>query len=290
MAAKTPSKGTRAALIGLIATLLTVCGGVSGALISAAVTVYRVEREAQSVALAAPAREEPLRIDTGSIYISPQQAAALDLQTYSVHPNQGLVIRHPLPGWNELEELTFEEAAVEGGVQTLPEPPLSEQPVFRVRYGDPIEVQTDQQTLLNGESFSQDALHVLEELYGPPPWTEEYYSQVVVNVFERPVVEDLGADDLADLLLMVMNISASRVNDLIAEPESDFMMVQSSTTYERVKMAGHPATFTVESWLLLAETEAAYYALEITFTPQSGQSIQVWEDLQLYMDSFRVIR
>ena len=67
------------------------------------------------------------------------------------------------------------------------------------------------------------------------------------------------------------------------------MVVQSSATYEGVRMAGKQAVITVEDWLLFAETEDAYYVVEIAYTPQSGQSVQVWEDLQAYMDSFRVI-
>ena len=54
-------------------------------------------------------------------------------------------------------------------------------------------------------------------------------------------------------------------------------------------MAGETATFTLETWLLITEVEDAYYTVEIAYTPQSGQSVQVWDDLQVYMDSFRVI-
>lgn len=54
MMQKQKSSSVRAAVIGLIGTLLTVCGGLTGAGVSAAVTVYRVEREVQQVALAPP--------------------------------------------------------------------------------------------------------------------------------------------------------------------------------------------------------------------------------------------
>jgi hypothetical protein len=90
-------------------------------------------------------------------------------------------------------------------------------------------------------------------------------------------------------LLLTATFSSARFNRLVAEEGSDFMLLQSSTTYEHVRMAGQMATFTIETWLLLAETEDAYYIVEISFTPQSGQPLQVWADLQTYMDSFRVV-
>ena len=68
------------------------------------------------------------------------------------------------------------------------------------------------------------------------------------------------------------------------------MVVQSSGTYEQVRMEGEEATLTLETWLLVTETETAYYTVEISYTPQSGHSVQVWDDLQTYMDSFRVIQ
>ena len=45
-----------------------------------------------------------------------------------------------------------------------------------------------------------------------------------------------------------------------------------------------------DSWFLVAEADDAFYTLEITYTPQSGQPIQVWDDLQLYISQFRVIQ
>jgi hypothetical protein len=47
---------------------------------------------------------------------------------------------------------------------------------------------------------------------------------------------------------------------------------------------------TIDDWLLFAETDTAFYTVEIRYTPQSGQPIQVWDDLQLYIDQFRVIQ
>jgi len=81
----------RAATIGLLGTLLTACSGLTGAVISSAVTVYQVERQMQQVEISSPQSESALNIDAGGIFISRSDAANLDLE-------HGLAIRRPLPG------------------------------------------------------------------------------------------------------------------------------------------------------------------------------------------------
>lgn len=283
---KTSSSAMRVAVIGLVGTVLTVCGGLAGALVTAGVTIYQTEQERQHIALAAPVSEQTLDIDTGSIAISRQEAAALDPETYFADLDHGFAIRRPLPEWNKLEELTVGEQMAESGGQCFG---MCEQPVYRIRYGEPIEIQSDRQVLVNGKPVPEERLDIVEQLYGPPPWTQDYYSQVIINVFEKSATDELGVKGLPNLLLLTATFSSARFNRLVAEEGSDLMLLQSSTTYERVQMAGQTATFTIETWLLLTETEDAYYIVEISFTPQSGQSLQVWEDLQTYMDSFRVV-
>ncbi len=281
------SATVQAAIIGLIGAILTSCSGCFGAALSAAVTLYSVQREQQQVALAAPEGRQVLSINTGNIFISRQEAAALDPEAYFVDLDRGLAIRRPLSGWSQMEELTIGEQMAEVGGQCLV---LCDQPLYRIRYGQPIEIQYDRQTRVNGRPVPEDRLDTLEQLYGSPPWTVPYYSQVTINVFERPVVEEMGFDQLPDLVLLITAASSLRINRLIAEEGSNFVVLQASATYENVQMDGEPATFTLEDWMLLAEAADAYYAVEIAYTPQSGQSLQVWDDLQAYMDSFRVIQ
>lgn len=285
--AEKSSAAMRAALIGLVGTVVTVCGGLGGALLSGAVTIYQVERNRQKVALAAPEGDQALTVDAGSVLISRQQAAALDADRYFVDLDHGIAIRRPLPDWGELEKLTLEEQLAESNARCFG---LCDQPVYRVRYGSPIEVQADSQTLVNGKPIPDEWLAALERLYGPPPWTTPYYSQVRVNVYDESTEEQTHVQGLPDLVLLTTHFSPARVNRLIAEENSGFMVAQSSTTYDRILVAGQTTSFTLESWTLFVEGKKAYYTVEISFTAQSGQPLQVWEDLQTYMDSFRAIQ
>jgi hypothetical protein len=129
-----------------------------------------------------------------------------------------------------------------------------------------------------------------EKLYGPPPWKLPYYSQMTLNIFEKSEVQPLGIHTLPDLILLTTRYSTGKVNRIVAPSGSHFAIVQLSSTYEGIRFAGEPATMTIENWLLFSETDRAFYTVDIRYTPQSGQSIQVWDDLQLYIDQFRVIQ
>lgn len=287
MAEEHKSIGLTTALIGLVGTILAACGGISGALVTSAVTVFQVQRQNQQVALPASGGGETLSVDTGSIFITRQKAAALDPATYYVNLDQAFVLHRPLPGWDDMEEMTVQDQLAEDNVNCLV---VCDQPVFRIRYGEPIEIESDRQTTVNGHLIPEELLKLNEMLYGPPPWKVPYYSQMILNVFEKSEVQALGIHTLPDMILLMTRYSSGRVNRVIAQVDSHFAIVQLSSTYEGIRVGGEPATMTIDNWLLFAEADTAFYTVEIRYTPQSGQPLQVWDDLQLYIDQFRVIQ
>ena len=287
MGEENKSTSVRTALIGLIGTILVVFGGISGALVTSAVTVYQVQQQNKQVALPSSGGGETLSIDTGTIFITRQKAAALDPAIYYVNLEQAFVLHRPLPGWDDLEEMTVQEQLAEENVTCLA---VCDQPVFRIRYGEPIEIESDRETKVNGHLIPEEMLALSEKLYGPPPWKLPYYSQMILNVFKKSEVQKLGIHTLPDMILLMTRYSVGRVNRIIAQADSHFAIVQLSSTYEGIRVSGEPATMTIDNWFLFAEADNAFYTIEIRYTPQSDQPIQVWDDLQLYIDQFRVIQ
>ena len=164
------------AIIGLVGTFLTTCGGISGALISGAVTVYQVQRQAQQVALPAAGGDEIFKVDTGSIFITRQEASSLDPKDFYVDLEQAFILHRPLPGWDEMEEITVEEQLAEENVTCLS---VCDQPVYRIRYGEPVQVESDRNSSVNGHLIPENILELSEKLYGPPPWKLPFYNQVI---------------------------------------------------------------------------------------------------------------
>jgi hypothetical protein len=287
MAEEHKSTAIQTALIGLVGTVLAACGGLGGALVTSAVTVYQVQRQNQRVALPASGGGETLSVDTGGIFITRQEAAALDSSAYYADLDQAFVLHRPLPGWDDMEEMTVKEQLAEENVTCLV---VCDQPVFRIRYGEPIEIESDRSTTVNGHLIPEEMLNLSESLYGPPPWKVPYYSQMILNVFEKSEVQAFGIQTLPDMILLMTRYSAGRVNRVVAQADSHFAIVQLSGTYSGIRVRGEPATMVIDSWLLFAEADNAFYTVEIRYTPQSGQPLQVWDDLQLYIDQFRVIQ
>jgi hypothetical protein len=281
------SPAIQTALIGLIGSMLTVIGGLCGATVASITTIYELERQNQHIALAAPTGGQSLSIDTGSIFISRQDAVALDPSTYYMDFEHGFVLHRPLSGWDPLEEMTVEEQLAEENATCQA---VCDQPVFRIRYGEPIEIESDRQTMVNGQPVPCDLLDLSEQLYGPPPWKSPYYSQVIVNVFEKDAVQAMGIRSLPDMILLMMRFYSGRINRMISPEGSQFAIIQGSTTYDGIRVDGNPATMTIDNWLLFAEAKSAFYVVEIKYTVQSGQPLLVWDDLQTYMEYFRVIQ
>ena len=164
------------------------------------------------------------------------------------------------------------------------------QPVFRIHYGEPIEIESDRQTMVNGQPIPDNLLDLSERLYGPPPWKFPYYNEMIVNVFEKDAVQALKIRNLPDMVLLMMSFYSGRVNRMISPEGSQFAIVQGSTTYDGIRMDNNPTTMTIDNWLLFAEAKSAFYVVEIKYTVQSGQPLLVWDDLQTYMEYFRVIQ
>ncbi len=274
------------ALIGLAGSILTVCGGLCGALVTSMVTIYQLERENEQVAVSSSGGGQTLSINTGTIILSRQEAAALDPEIYYIDLEQAFVLHRPLPGWNPLEELTLAEQLAETNIACVV---VCDQPVYRIRYGEPIEIESDRATTVNGQPISAEILDLSEQLYGPPPWKVPYYSQMILNIYDKDAAQAIGVGNLPDMILLTAQYQSARHNRMVAQEDSHFAILQGSSTLGGIRLAGEPANMTLEDWLLFAETGEAYYIVEIVYTTQSGQSVQVWDDLQTYINEFRVI-
>jgi len=288
MTVKKRSPAIQTALIGLLGSVLTVIGGLCGASISSLSTIYELKRQSQRIDVAAPVGGQSLSIDTGSIFLTRQEAAALDSNRYYVDFERGFVLHRPLVGWNKQEEITVgeqladEKANCQGSTCT--------QPVFRIRYGAPIEIESDRKTQVNGQPIPNNLLDISEQLYGLPPWKGQYYSQILINYFSKEVVLPLGMRNLSDMTLQTIRIYEGRINRIIASNGSQFIIIQGSTSLDGIRVNGNPTSITIDRWLLFAEAENAFYTVEIQYMVQSGQPLQVWDDLQTYVESFRVIK
>ena len=73
-------------------------------------------------------------------------------------------------------------------------------------------------------------------------------------------------------------------------PDSQYVFEQVSWALKGVKVNGQQTDLTLQRWALFAESSNRFYIVELQYVPATGQSMQVWDDLQAYMNDFQVIR
>jgi hypothetical protein len=276
----------QAAIIGLVGTLLTVCGGISGALIGGVTTIYRIEREAQQIAIAAPRSDTQLTVDTHQITINSSDAATLDPSKYLVFEDFGFVMPKPKTGWSDGGQMTYLDLFLEEGTNLSPlilfstwiKDTWNDQPVRRLRFTEPVMVQFLEGSTENGVPVDPAKLN---------NDTLAFYSQITTLALSKAVA---GQDfTLYGLALAWGGLHQGGVNKLVANPDSQYVFEQVSWELKGVRVDGQQGDLTLQRWALFAENSERYYMVEVQYVPSTGQSIQVWDDLQVYMDAFRVI-
>ena len=276
----------RVAIIGLIGTLLTVCGGISGALIGGVTTIYKTEREAQKIALSAPQGDQPLTVDTRQIAINTTDAAGLDPSEYLVLENLGFVMAQPRPGWYQVEQMLYQDLFFEEGTGLSPlilfytwvKNNWDDQPLYRIRNAEPVMIQFIEGSTENG---------VQEDTTQWENDTLAFYSQMTILALAKDKAQDFT---LYELALKWGILHQGGVNNIVANRDSQYVVEQVSWALKEVRVDGREANLTLQRWALFAEGPARYFIVEVDYVPAVSQSAPVWDDLQAYLDAFRVIQ
>jgi hypothetical protein len=275
----------RAALIGLVGTLLTVCGGLSGALIGGATTLYKMQADAKKLAIQAPQEQDSLAVDTRQVGINGSEAQELDAKAYLVLPELGFIMAQPLDGW-QLEELIYADLFFEEATNLSPLILFSSsagdawggQVIRRLRYSQPLMVEFLEGSTEN--SLAVDPTILESDNYA-------FYSQVTILRLEKAIATQYT---LYNLALLWGTFHQGGVNSLISDPDSQYVFEQVSWPLTNVRVDGKLTDLALERWALFAEGDQAYYIVEMQYVPMGVEAKQVMEDMQAYLSAFRVIR
>jgi ribonuclease HI len=118
--------------------------------------------------------------------------------------------------------------------------------------------------------------------------TVAFYSQIIVLALDKAIAQQDFT--LYGLALAWGSLHQGGVNDLVANPDSQYVFEQVSWELKGVRVDDRQADLTLQRWALFAEGPDRYYIVEVQYVPAAGQSMQVWDDLQAYLDAFRVIQ
>jgi hypothetical protein len=288
---KKSSDALKKAIVGLVGTLLTVCGGITGALVAAGITIYQAERETQQVALPAPGSDQPLIVDIRQIPIGRAEATRLASDGYVVDADLGLVVAQPRAGWDQIQKMAFRDIIPDEAAATplihlfeLAGAAWDEQPVYRIRYSQPVEIQYQEGSTENDIPIN---VGTLRDLVGSD--TLAHYNQITILTLDKQVTTDVPLASIA-LAWGPDPTYGGGANRIVAYRDSQYILIQATSTLKDVRIDGHETDLSTERWALFAEGPQHYYVVELNYVPAPSQSLQVWEDLQAYLDAFRIIQ
>jgi ribonuclease HI len=117
--------------------------------------------------------------------------------------------------------------------------------------------------------------------------TLAFYSQMTILALAKDKAQDFT---LYELALKWGILHQGGVNNIVANRDSQYVVEQVSWALKGVRVDGRDANLTLQRWALFAEGPALYYIVEVDYVPAVNQSAPVWDDLQAYLDAFRVIQ
>ena len=281
-----PKPTSRLAIIGLIGTLLTVCGGLTGALIGGATSVYKISQESQRLSIAAPQSDQALAVDTRQIALTSSRVASLDPDKFQVLNDLGFVTSRPQTGWDSGQQMTFYDLFLEEATNLSPlilfshwvKDAWDEQPIYQIRFHEPVMVEFIAGSTENGLAVDPTKLDYS---------TYKFYSRMIVLALDKAVAQNDFT--LYDLALDWGKMHLGGVNDLVSNPDNQYVFEQVSWKLKGVQVDGRKVDLTLQRWALFAEGPDRYYIVEMQYVPSSDQSVQVFDDLEAYLNAFRVI-
>lgn len=260
-----------------------------------------------------------LSIKTSKLYSPPEQIAGLDPQRYHVDSMRGFSFEFPSEKtWSKPKLISGIDAVLEAkGTLLTPElmeqmartlaihpmgPMLREVEMIRVISEDSIRIEITDETSnelidmilarVNGEAqregaelSNQELDNLRRQLVGFERIT--FSNEFTVSIYDKNKLKDVPIKLSLPKFYSVIS-SGLDINSLVAEKESILATV--SVSLEHVKINENIKDLRIDRWILLAENQETFFMVEIAYSPQTAESIQIWEELRALMDSFHVIK
>jgi hypothetical protein len=115
-----------------------------------------------------------------------------------------------------------------------------------------------------------------------------FYSQITILALDKAITQQNYT--LYGLALAWGSLHQGGVNDLISNPDSQYIFEQVSWELKGVLVNNKQVDLTLQRWGLFAEGPDRYYIIEVQYVPAEGQSNQLLNDLQAFLNAFRVIQ
>jgi len=115
----------------------------------------------------------------------------------------------------------------------------------------------------------------------------QFSNEFCVTWLDKSLLPVNFTPTLARIFLQIAMPFVAMAVDLRRHEKSITLTMRSDL--RKVLVNGQKTDLSIERWLLLTERKDYFYMVEIAFSPQTQDSLAVWEDLRAMIDSFRLI-
>lgn len=258
-------------------------------------------------------------IATAEIKSPVSEIEEIDLERYYVDSLRGFSFERPDSGsWSDPEHIEGFDAFIDAKSLTVP-PEVREQMASLIRFhplgrmmqrmlvvrltsGAPILVEitdeTSNETLdlmievireeaaKKGENIDDEFIkRVRRNALGFESFN--FSNEFTVTILEKRYAKGAPIKlTLPGLFLAIVGQFGLSVDKLVADEST--ILAGATFDLERVKIDGRLKDLRVDRWMLMMERAEQYYLIEVAYSPQTSDSVEVWNQLRDMMNTFRV--
>lgn len=116
-----------------------------------------------------------------------------------------------------------------------------------------------------------------------------FSNEFTVSVFDKANAAGVPVKLSLPNFFMTMGAQVGLMTDrLVANKDS--ILLGMSINLKQVTIDGRDTDVRIDRWMLFTETTQRFYLVEIAFSPETEDSIEVWKELRQMIDSFRVFK
>ncbi|MBI5213330.1 MAG: hypothetical protein HY957_08160 [Nitrospirae bacterium] len=115
-----------------------------------------------------------------------------------------------------------------------------------------------------------------------------FQNEFTVSVFDKRNIEGLPFKFLLPQFFMLITSNMGQFIEQI-RADNKTILIGGSYLMEDAEINGKRKDIHFYRWGLLTESKKAFYLVEIAYSPETGDSPEIWREMRSLMESFRVI-
>jgi hypothetical protein len=233
----------------------------------------------------------------GNKTISKNDLDSIDPDKHFINTELGIVINKSHSNWSEYQTTTGPEIQKifhgESKYELMREQNFKIVELFEkskviwIKHGEKISIKFKPGSVVSNESISEETYKKLR-LWGLDSMT--HYHNLTISVIEKASLENWKEKNIWNLFLSYFSGFEGTIKNLTYEPKTGSILIESSKMLKNVIINDKNVdNCHSENKVAFFESSDNLYLVDITYLNTGGYPIQIWNDLNDYLKSLRII-